>query len=190
MTRALSLIRPMSAAIVHGTKRIENRRINLPQAMRGVPTVIAVHAGRKWDENYASAVNHIDGAGHVDGEYRPAPSYAARCRDEGLVGLMRLTGRVFTNSDPCDPTMYDVWYSGPFGYEIDGAVAFPTPIPCPGMLGFWPVSDTHVALVREQCGAIDMFYDWVGETHPCPTCASRELCEPECSAAPWNTGTL
>ncbi len=149
--RALTLIRPMSAAIVHGTKRIENRPMDLPRAMRGVTTVVAVHAGKKWSEEYGRAVQMIDDCGRD----MPQVSYAGMLDDEGIVGLMRLTGRVFTTADAarcshpygehsvlCSAGAKvgdDPWWSGPFGYDIDRVVAFAEPIACRGMQGFWPV---------------------------------------------------
>src|SRR5579859_7896978 len=96
----------MAAAIVHGTKRIENRPRNLPKAMRGVPTVVAVHAGRGWDDAYWDTLCRIDG--------RPNESppkcepYVARAQDLGFVGLMLLTGRVWTHRD-----VHDYSTSGP-----------------------------------------------------------------------------
>lgn len=155
VVRALTLIRPMSAAIVHGTKRIENRPTNLPKSMRGVPTIVAVHAGKKWSDEYANAVSVIMKTRELNCE-------------QGIVGLMRLTGRVFTVDDPPgklyrfaltgEPTRSDgrlepdAWWSGPFGYEIDRAVAFEKPIECSGMMGFWPVPP-HALAVMNICGA-------------------------------------
>jgi hypothetical protein len=149
MIPCLTLIRPMAAAIVHGTKRIENRPKDLPKKMRGVRTIVGVHAGKKWDEDYLRTVCEIDG-GRTRGDSGDltCPAYWERLKDEGIVGLMLLTGRVYSGSMPgkvCDGVdWYNTppWYSGPFGYEIAEAIAFEKPIPCRGMLGFWtPVFD-------------------------------------------------
>lgn len=146
--RALTLIRPMAAAIVHGSKRIENRPVNLPRAMRGVPTIVAVHAGKKWDDEYWATVLRVDG----DGISLP---YGDHVGDEGIVGLMRLTGRVFTEApyvpypSPLRAMRRDPWFSGPFGYEIDAVVAFPSPIPCRGMQGFWPVPEAIADMISD-----------------------------------------
>ena len=145
--RALTLIRPMSAAIVHGTKRIENRPMDLPKAMRGVETVVAVHAGKKWSEEYADLIMQIIGETEWD-RLRELRLWEA----EGIVGLMLLTGRVFTKTNPPparpphDFTVmsggtFDPWFSGPFGYEIKHAVALASPIACRGMQGWWPVPE-------------------------------------------------
>lgn len=147
----------MSWAIVHGTKRIENRPRDLPKAMRGVPTVVAVHAGKKWDDEYADAIVKIMGLDALPRE----PWWI----EPAIVGLMRLTGRVFTDFDgteahhlgrPCiihpdGAPRLDPWFSGPYGYEISHACALATPIPCRGMLGFWPVPDD---VAREVLGRV------------------------------------
>ena len=147
--RALTLIRPMAAAIVHGTKRIENRPANLPSSMRDRPTIVAVHAGKKWDDEYARVVHEIDGvwadkyleSGFHYAHVKETP-YEAHLRDEGVVGLMLLSGRVFTSRQEVQlartaPRV--AWFGGPFGYEVARAIPFAKPIPCRGMQGFWPL---------------------------------------------------
>ena len=161
--RALTLIRPMAAAIVHGSKRIENRPRDLPRAMKGVPTIVAVHAGKGWDETYARIIEMIDG--RIGGVHeRRVPWYADHLKDEGIVGLMRLTGRVYTHRDGRAARRYyldgvewvlgDRWYSGPFGYEIDRVLAFPKPIECRGMQGWWPLP-AHIEEMISASGAVD-----------------------------------
>ena len=149
--KALTLWRPMSAAIVHGSKRIENRPKNLPKAMQDVPTIVAVHAGKGWNEEYADLIRRIGDK---------VPGAGLLWTHEGIVGLMRLTGRVLTAEDvpwlnePGDPPALNPWYSGPFGYEIDRVVAFEEPIPCKGMLGFWTMPEETLARMQicSLCG--------------------------------------
>lgn len=224
--RALTLIRPMSAAIVHGTKRVENRPQDLPKAMRGKDTVVAVHAGKGWDGDYCRTVRDIDGGIGKDQRQGvrilDGTPYEAHIEDVGIVGLMRLTGRVYRHEDvdartgqPRDNDDVNLvrryvldsdvdfehvpypgpWYSGPFGYEIAEATAFPEPIPCRGMLGFWRVPETAIAAMRAQVNrhGVDrmleeLFYRAVGETWPCLECGSKELCEPDCHVVPWSQG--
>jgi len=209
--RALTLIRPMSAAIVHGTKRIENRPQDLPKAMRGKDTVVAVHAGKGWDGDYCQTVRAIDGGIGKDQRRGvriiDGTPYEARMEDQGIVGLMHLTGRVYTDADPPwrSVTLAGVeragadlpgdWYSGPYGYEIAEAAAFPEPIPCRGMLGFWRVPADVIAQMRAQVErhGVDrtleeLFYRAIGETWPCLECGSKDLCAPDCHVAPWNQG--
>jgi hypothetical protein len=131
--RALTLIQPMAWAIVRASKRIENRPMNLPVAMRGTQTCVAVHAGKGWSDAYAETCVRATGLSELPSE----------SRDVGLVGAMILSGRVFTDAaPPADP-----WYGGPFGYEVAWACYFTTPIPCRGMLGFWPLPvDAHACV--------------------------------------------
>lgn len=127
---ALTLIQPMASAIVIAhprAKRIENRPRNLPTKMRNVETVVAVHAGAKWDDEYAAIVRRILGEDWKRGD---VPAGA-------IVGVMTLTGKVFTNSPSRE------WFSGPFGYEIKSAQAIPRPIPATGKLGFWRLTDSQ-----------------------------------------------
>lgn len=200
--RAITLVRPMSAAIVHGTKRIENRPMDLPKAMRGRETIVAVHAGKGWDGDYCRTVRAIDGGIGKDQRQGvrvlDGTPYEAYMEDTGIVGLMRLTGRVFTEAPITAMGIvhdeYDRWYYGPFGYEIADAAAFPEPIPCRGMLGFWRVPADVIAQMRAQVDRgvdarlADMFYQATGEVWPCPSCRSRQLCESGCVLAPWNQG--
>lgn len=187
--RALTLIRPMSAAVVHGTKRIENRPRDLPKSMRDVETVVAVHAGKKWDAGYWGAVQHIDGY------LQTMPLYESRVQDEGIVGLMLLTGRVLVSHIECAELVSlqtARWFGGPYGYEISRAVAFPDPIQCRGMQGWWPVPKDAIAQMRAQVDRgvdavlAEMFYEVAGEVWPCPNCRSGELCESGCPVASWN----
>lgn len=131
--RALTLIRPMSAAIVHGTKRVENRPKPLPKWMRDNRVLVAVHAGAGWDRDYELACERIDGPGF----------YGERFADTGIVGAMILTGRAWVGR-PEDQYNAGPWYSGPHGYEIEWAAALPEPIPCRGMLGFWTINDEKI----------------------------------------------
>lgn len=156
--RGLTLIRPMGQAIVHGTKRIENRPQNLPRAMRGVETVVAVHSGKKLDPYYTRLCRDIDGreSSACAGLVLP---YEENLHDEGIIGLMRLTGHVFTEADR--PIINsgmgeypDRWWSGPFGYEIKEVTRLlVSAVPCRGMQGFWPVPADVVEQLRRYVPA-------------------------------------
>lgn len=137
MMLALTLIQPMASAIViadPNAKRIENRPQNLPAKLRNRETVVAVHAGKKWDDEYEAVVYSILGV-HLQRGYVPAGA---------VIGVMTLTGKVYTDarSKP--------WFSGPFGYEIKEARPIATPIACPGALGFWTLPDAVEFAVVEQ----------------------------------------
>lgn len=149
--KALTLIRPMAAAIVHGSKRVENRPRDLPKKMRGVQTVVAVHAGQKWDNTYERIVRMVDGKRKGVHE-TPELWYADKLQDQGIVGLMRLSGFSYDHDDkPEDMSgRIDPWYAGPFAYEILETVALAKPVPCTGQLGFWELDELLEAEVIVQ----------------------------------------
>jgi hypothetical protein len=158
MLSALTLWQPMSWAICTPhplAKDIENRPRPLPKKFQGKETIVAVHAGRTWSDEYANKVNQILGVKQI-------PCH----RDSCIVGLMKLTGRCFAEgvSRPCvegpdGAPRLNPWWSGPYGYEIADAVELTTPIPCRGMQGFWPVPADVVRLIIPQ---ITLDWHWPG----------------------------
>jgi hypothetical protein len=164
--RALTLIQPMAAAIVHGTKRIENRPRALPKSMQGVETVVAVHAGKCYRPDYEFTCDSIDGVPKGPHNIAIVP-YQKHVHNEGIVGLMLLSGRMFTQapSRPFPPPTrgmyFDPWFGGPYGYEILAAIAFPGPIPCRGMQGWWPLPKTIEDIISMSDAVVDL-YEQVG----------------------------
>jgi hypothetical protein len=154
MMLALTLIQPMGSAIVMAhpkAKRHENRPRDLPKSMRGVETVVAVHAGKKWDDEYAETIFEITGIRMNRGD---VPEGA-------VIGVMTLTGRVFA-ADYGDWYVSDgktvqrvgkkpgEWCFGRFAYEIKDATAIAVPVSCVGALGFWKLPEDVEAKVRSQ----------------------------------------
>lgn len=152
--RALTLNRPMGAAIVHGTKRLENRPRDLPKAMRGRETIVAVHSGQDFSQHYAEAVLRID-AGLPYTTCNPGHDTPTAFDARGIVGLMRLSGRVLRGSPTVGFDTSDPWYSGPFAYEIIGAIALLRAVPCSGMLGWWGLPDV---IVKEIAGQVPSYW--------------------------------
>lgn len=140
---ALTLIQPMGWAIVANTipaqlrKNVENRSRDVPHALRGEPTIVAVHSGSKWDDAYASTILRITG--------RAPPRYAR----SSVIGVMCLTGRRFTTNSPSS----SLWWSGPYGYEIYDAHQIETPVPCAGALGFWTLGANELHALSKQLPA-------------------------------------
>lgn len=120
--RGLTLIQPWATHVIHGGKRIENRKVNAPAALVGQR--FAVHAGLKYNDNappFVSAeipVLH----GHV-------------------IGVARIE-RVITTLAEADAIGQAHWWQGPFAYVLDERIPI-TPIECRGMQGWWPLPD-HV----------------------------------------------
>lgn len=126
---ALTLWRPWDQAIVHGTRRIENRpwRRNSIIGQR-----IAIHAGKKYD--LAGAQDMV-----AAGLFAPPPIEKS---PEGIVGLARVAGFVTDSRSP--------WFSGPIGWKLDEVVALPEPVPCKGAQGLWRVPEDVACRVLEQ----------------------------------------
>lgn len=141
--RALTLVQPMAWAIVAGSKRIENRTRPLPRWMTGRRTLVAVHAGLKWQDGYADTVQRIMGV-------QPPPE----ARASGIVGAMVLSGRQWVANRGAAPT--DPWFGGPFGYEIEWAGSLVSPITgVKGLQGFWPLPENVADVVAQlavDCG--------------------------------------
>jgi hypothetical protein len=141
--RALTLIQPMAAAITFDHqlwKDVENRPRNLPRAMRGVETTIALHAGMKWDDGYGEFVMDLfeawPPAAHIQG---------------AIIGTVTFSGRVSTSEAECRAAGRSPrWFFGPFGYEIKERRALERPVPCRGMQGWWPVPADVEQAVRAQ----------------------------------------
>jgi hypothetical protein len=131
----------MGWAVVSGTKRIENRPRALPKWMQGRRTLVAVHGGKGWSNEYVTTVSRIMGFMAIPDD---GPEWT------GIIGAMILTGRQFTESTrPFRGVNLDPWWGGPFGYEIEWAAALPTPIQCRGMMGWWTVPPEHENALRE-----------------------------------------
>lgn len=152
---ALTLHRPWAWAVVHADKRVENRTWRPPPSIIGQR--IAIHAGKKWDEDAARLVGNVCG---LDG--LPPES-----RDEGIVGTARVVGVVEVNrSGPARmaltagewnlwPVVNRIWFSGPIGWLLNDVRALPMPIPVRGRQGLWsvpPPIDTRLdAMCAEVC---------------------------------------
>ena len=130
--KALTLIRPWPWAILYGGKRCENRTWRPPASVVG--QVIAIHAGRTYDEAAEERICRIMGSG-TDGSRI----------DEGIVGTARITGVV--DSLPGDP-----WFVGPFGWVLGDVRALARPIPCRGSQGLWALPPEVEARVLTEVG--------------------------------------
>lgn len=54
---ALTFVRPMDWAVIHGGKDVENRVWPAPPRILG--RWIAIHSGLKWDQDYANMIQRI-----------------------------------------------------------------------------------------------------------------------------------
>lgn len=143
--RALTLHRPWPWAIFHAPqerrKRLENRE--WPPWPSIVGQVIAIHAGKKWDEDGAAMILEETGFAAVEA------NDSDRWHAEGIIGTARVIGWI-EGEDPdhlktvglVPPGLIQQqlrWHFGPFAWVLDEDKALPAPIPCRGMQGMWTV---------------------------------------------------
>ena len=113
--KALSIRQPWANLILRAGKDIENR--TWPTSFRGR---IYVHAGKSvdWD------VDHMDTRGH---------RFEVKVPEE--------TGAILGEVDivDCVTESDSKWFDGPYGFVLENAVAYGTPIPYKGQLGLFDV---------------------------------------------------
>ena len=133
--KALTIKQPWASLIVRGGKDIENR--DWGTSMRGI---IAIHSSAKLEEREMfSACCFMEGF---------IPNFSSQFFREdtfpvGLIlGTVEIVGCVKASDSP--------WFCGEFGFVLKNAVAFRTPIPCKGKLGFWNVPEELLPGMREQ----------------------------------------
>jgi hypothetical protein len=128
--KALTVRQPWAGAIVHQTKRVENRTWKLPAAMHGAR--ILIHAGAQLD--------------------RDARIYGPNLGVYGaIVGAATLTGCHFdSGSQPC----CSEWaFTGTYHWTLADVIALPDPVPAKGALGFWTPPADILAAVEQQLTA-------------------------------------
>ena len=153
--KCLSIKQPWAWLIVNGFKDVENRDWPIgrrPQHGQyqsqkadfrlSLPTRIYVHAGKTVDE--AVDIDMID----VIDQRLPIDRRAEFWRledDDGwgallgaIIGEVTITGCVTASASP--------WFVGKYGFTLANPVAYKTPIPYLGQLGFFEVPDE----LREQ----------------------------------------
>ncbi|MFE9372298.1 hypothetical protein ACFYM2_21360 [Streptomyces sp. NPDC006711] len=130
--KALTIKQPWAGAIVHQTKRVENRTWKLPARMHGAR--ILIHAGaqrNRWATVYGP---HLDVYG-------------------AIVGAATLTGCHFaSDADIC----CSEWaFPSTYHWTLDDVVALPEPVPAKGALGFWTPTEDVLAAAQQQTQEAD-----------------------------------
>ena len=129
--RALTLWRPWDQAILFGGKNLENRSWAPWARIHG--RFICIHAGQKYDN--AGVVEMAKECLYVP----PSPSVS---QAGVIVGVARVTGSVTESDSP--------WFSGPFGWVLEDAIAFKTPVATKGTQGLWMVKGRLLSKVRKS----------------------------------------
>jgi hypothetical protein len=129
--KALTIKQPWADAIVHGSKRVENR--TWMTAYRGA---LALHAGKAADSDGDLVVRAFE------------PQAAASFPDErgAIIGLATLVDvHPFADVGPgrphCCTDLYAVREPGTFHWVVRNPIALPEPIVHKGQLGLWQVRD-------------------------------------------------
>ncbi|QQR47709.1 hypothetical protein JKA73_17385 [Myxococcus xanthus] len=120
--RGLTLIRPWAWAIACAGKDVENRTWEPPRAMVG--GWLAIHAGKKWDQDAADSIADTFGI-KVPGESEQ-PSGV-------IIAMARIAGVVRDSESP--------WFCGPVGWTLDQVVQLQTPVACRGAQGLWTLPE-------------------------------------------------
>jgi hypothetical protein len=168
--RAITLSQPWADLVVYGTKRIENRSLTLQGPARAlIGQQVAIHAGRKVE----IAVALLRG-------------FTLPMQAGVLTGVATVKSvHVYPWSEL--PRDQDVWANGPLLIELADVRALPTPIPCRGFLGFWPLITEFEARLRAQlepvehpdgCNSVDTAErrNCQGDGHhACRTCTRHEV---------------
>ena len=121
--RALSIRQPWAWLVVNGYKDMENRTWR--SRFRGR---IYVHAGQKVvADDYPEQREYITEAGIIIPRDLPRGT---------IVGEVTITGCIAASDSP--------WFCGPYGFTLEDPVAYDTPKPCRGRLGFFLVDEALI----------------------------------------------
>ena len=128
--KAITIKQPWAWAIVHGSKRVENR--TWKPSLKLIGQRFAIHAAKVDDHNGAFMdVTELC--------FLSTPLRGAYCHHSAIVGTARLVRVV----DECDFDLGDwfndgneAWFSGPKGFILDDVIKC-EPFACKGALGFW-----------------------------------------------------
>lgn len=136
-TRALSVKQPWADAILHGTKRVENRGWTSPAY------------GLGWLWLHAPAAYDRAGAQWMRDRGLHKPELGAPLG--AMIGLVRVVALRRADERPDDP-----WAFGPWCWVIDRVIALEEPIPCKGALSLWEVPDDVLARCLEELATLDV----------------------------------
>ncbi|MER5816853.1 hypothetical protein [Streptomyces californicus] len=128
--RALTIRQPWAGAIVHQTKRVENRTWKLPAAHHGARVLI--HAGAQPDKTAEVSGPNLD-------------VYSA------IIGVATIIGCHWSSEWQC----CGYWaFENTYHWTLSDVIALPEPVPAKGALGFWTPSDDIVNAALRQDTAV------------------------------------
>lgn len=142
--RGLTLIQPWAWAIVHSSKRVENRTWTPPPWLIG--GYVAIHAGKKVDEDTVDHLNEMLDDEDRNGEILEPDKLVTGA----VVGVALLAG--YVSDDEAPPERFEhilesQWYSGPVGFVLEDVTPI-EPVPCRGAQKFWRLPEYVLRDVR------------------------------------------
>lgn len=136
--RGLTIQQPWATAIALGPKRIENRKWRPHRRLIDRGLWLAIHAGRKWDN---------DGAEYVTRVWPHCPPREFHVMS-AVIAIARVVRAV--QVDEYDRRR-DPWANGPFCWELDDVAALPWSMPAYGHLSLWELPKLIEDFVRPRC---------------------------------------
>jgi hypothetical protein len=148
---ALSLYAPWAWAILHWTKRIENRYAGFPRKHLGPIWLHASLFGKTLEamrDEWESVAHMAERAGAPRPEQPVTLGDLQRMRGH-IVGRVTITGYIDESEDG--------WFCGPTGIVLANPVPLAEPVPCRGALGYWraPESVLTTLTIAELRNASD-----------------------------------
>lgn len=150
----LSIRQPWADCILYHGKRLENRSRRPPVKVMG--SYVLIHASKEWVANSLerreahrlagrtvtvppSRLGAVIGMARIKGYADPQGASIVLVQK----GLFEVQESVLLAPEIHDsPTQENKWrVSGSYSYILDKVMPFNEPIPCRGMLGFWPVPE-------------------------------------------------
>jgi hypothetical protein len=155
---ALTLWPEWAWAIAHRGKDIENRTWEPPRHLIG--RWLAIHAGkhiggRPGDKALLEGLEDLlEMAEEAGAEIPVFSDLIPQIATSAVVAVVKVRGSIHGEAKG--------WYGGPqayngrnevvnnYGWQFDNIMALPTPVPCKGAQGLWPLPDEVVQAVRKQ----------------------------------------
>jgi len=155
--RALTLWQPMAWAIAEGHKPVENRTWPLPSRMVGQR--FAIHAGKKYDPDWAEMIHNTFGLDVPDAKTICRGSIIAvatfrGCMTDEKLSLLTLDDLSRMNMPAESFRGIHEWFSGPQGFLMSDVQKLDRPILCRGYQGMWAIPADIEAEMLEQVDTV------------------------------------
>jgi hypothetical protein len=144
---ALTVLQPWEWALSKGVKPVENRNWAPPKSLLG--QYIALHAGKRIDEDGVPGFTEIAGTPHVSARIQAVHGdrpLTLRMLPLGAITCVARLARVVTSGDDLSEKARP-WFFGPFGWVFEDVQEFEA-IPCRGFQKLWVIPPDVASRVR------------------------------------------